>query len=235
MIMSPLTVRITRKGQICTLAVSGELDIATTHVLARRAAEALRLPTERLIIDLSGLQFIDVCGARGLADVTRAAPPGYPVLVRGAAGPVRRILDLLALPLEQSGAVTPDSAERPARTSKCSAPGPRRPASTALKPAPTARTRPPKPVRPTAAGPPHADPSGSPPTGGHHTPGTSHEGHARWGPATAPLPAPASGHKDALHRTIMMPYGWRWSSLQLTGQADFWHPAGRFRSIGQRR
>ena len=23
---------------------------------------------------------------------------------------------------------------------------------------------------------------------------------------------------------IMMPYGWRWSSLQLTGQADFWHP-----------
>ena len=25
---------------------------------------------------------------------------------------------------------------------------------------------------------------------------------------------------------IMMPYGWRWSSLQLTGQADFWHPTG---------
>lgn len=118
MIMSPLTVKITRKGQICTLAVSGELDIATTHVLARRAAEALRLPTERLIIDLSGLQFIDVCGARGLAAVTRAAPSGCPVLVRGARGPVRRILDLLALPLEQSGAVTPDSAGRPARESQ---------------------------------------------------------------------------------------------------------------------
>jgi hypothetical protein len=25
---------------------------------------------------------------------------------------------------------------------------------------------------------------------------------------------------------IMMPYGRRWSSLQLTGHADFWHPAG---------
>ena len=23
---------------------------------------------------------------------------------------------------------------------------------------------------------------------------------------------------------IMMPYGWAWSSLQLTGQANFWHP-----------
>ncbi len=25
---------------------------------------------------------------------------------------------------------------------------------------------------------------------------------------------------------IMMSYSWRWSSLQLTGQADFWHPTG---------
>src|ERR1039457_5809892 len=27
-------------------------------------------------------------------------------------------------------------------------------------------------------------------------------------------------------RTIMMPYSWRWSSLQVTGQPDFWHPTG---------
>ncbi len=26
---------------------------------------------------------------------------------------------------------------------------------------------------------------------------------------------------------IMMPHGWPWSSLQLTGWADFWHPTGR--------
>jgi hypothetical protein len=25
---------------------------------------------------------------------------------------------------------------------------------------------------------------------------------------------------------IMMPDCWRWSSLQLKAQADFWHPAG---------
>jgi hypothetical protein len=28
---------------------------------------------------------------------------------------------------------------------------------------------------------------------------------------------------------IMMPYSWRWPSLQLTGQADFWHPTGNRR------
>ncbi len=25
---------------------------------------------------------------------------------------------------------------------------------------------------------------------------------------------------------IMMPYAWLWSSLQLKGHADFWHPTG---------
>jgi len=26
---------------------------------------------------------------------------------------------------------------------------------------------------------------------------------------------------------IMVPYGWPGPSLQLTGEADFWHPTGR--------
>jgi hypothetical protein len=29
---------------------------------------------------------------------------------------------------------------------------------------------------------------------------------------------------------IMMPYSWRWSSLQFTGQTDFWHPTGQSHS-----
>ena len=29
------------------------------------------------------------------------------------------------------------------------------------------------------------------------------------------------------HGLIMMPYDWPWSSLQLTGHADFWHPTSR--------
>ena len=30
---------------------------------------------------------------------------------------------------------------------------------------------------------------------------------------------------------IMMPYGCRWSSLQLTGYAHFWHPTGARRPV----
>jgi anti-anti-sigma factor len=104
--MPPLTVTITREGRVCVLSVSGELDIATTPALTQQAAAALRLPAERLIIDLSGLQFIDCCGVRALAAVTRAAPPGCPVLVRGAGRRVSRILNLLAVSLERRGTVT---------------------------------------------------------------------------------------------------------------------------------
>ncbi len=74
MTMSPLNVTITREGQVCVLTVSGELDIATTPTLTQQAAAALRQPAERLIIDLSGLQFIDCGGARALAAVIRGAP-----------------------------------------------------------------------------------------------------------------------------------------------------------------
>ncbi len=109
--LPPLTVTSTREGRVCVLGVSGELDIATTPALTQQAATALRLPAERLIIDLSGLQFIDCCGARALAAVTRATPPGCPVLVRGAGRRVSRILDLLAVSLERRGTVTLERVE----------------------------------------------------------------------------------------------------------------------------
>jgi anti-sigma B factor antagonist len=109
--MLPLTVTITRRGRVCVLGVSGELDIATAPTLTQQAAIALRPPTERLIIDLSGLRFVDCCGARALAAVASAAPPGCPVLVRGASPRVRRILDLLGVPLERHGTEALERAE----------------------------------------------------------------------------------------------------------------------------
>ena len=111
MTLPPLTVTSTREGRVCVLGVSGELDIATTPALTQQAAAVLKLPAQRLIIDLSGLRFIDCCGVRALAAVTRAAPSGCPVLVRGAGRRVRRILDLLAVPLERRGTVTLERVE----------------------------------------------------------------------------------------------------------------------------
>ena len=111
MTTTSLTVTVTWDRPVCVLAIGGELDIATVPVLTEQAAAALRQPAERLILDLSGLEFIDCCGVRALEAVTRAAPAGCPVLVRGAGRRVRRILDLLAVSLERPGTVTPDRVE----------------------------------------------------------------------------------------------------------------------------
>jgi anti-anti-sigma factor len=109
--MPPLTVTVMREGRVCILAVGGELDVATAPTLTWHAAAALRQPTGRLIIDLSGLTFIDCSGVRALAAATRAVPPGCPVLVRGADRRIRKILGLLAVTLERPGTTAPGRAD----------------------------------------------------------------------------------------------------------------------------
>jgi anti-sigma B factor antagonist len=106
----PLTVTVKREGRICVVSVSGELDIATAPALAGQAA-VLPGGIERLIVDLSGLEFIDCRGVQVLIGVTRAVPPGCPVLVRGVTGRVRRVLDILAVSLGWEGQVTLDRGE----------------------------------------------------------------------------------------------------------------------------
>jgi hypothetical protein len=56
---------------------------------------------ERFVLDLSGLRFIDCCGARALAAVTRAVPRDCPVIVRAVRPGVRRVLELLGLDLQR--------------------------------------------------------------------------------------------------------------------------------------
>lgn len=108
--MPVLNVTIKQQGHVCVLSVSGELDIATAHILAGQAA-GLPGSAERLILDLSGLEFIDCQGAQALAAVASAAPPGCRVLVRGLTRRLRKVFGILALPLERQGEVSLDCAE----------------------------------------------------------------------------------------------------------------------------
>jgi anti-anti-sigma factor len=105
-----LDVTIEQQGQVCVLSISGELDIATAPILGGQAVTLHGL-AGRLIVDLSGLEFIDCTGAQALAALTSAAPPGCPVLVRGLTRRVRQLFDILALRLERPGEMRLDSAE----------------------------------------------------------------------------------------------------------------------------
>lgn len=82
------------------LAVSGELDLLTSARFAGSAGAALGISAEPFILDLSGLRFIDCCGARALVATTRAVPADCPVIVPSVHPAVRRVLDLTGLNLE---------------------------------------------------------------------------------------------------------------------------------------
>ena len=103
MSMPPLRVEARRTGPECVLSVSGDLDFATAPVLRALAAPALCAPAGRLVLDLSGLEFVDAGGVRTLAGLTRAAPPSCEVLVRGASRRIRKVLDILDVSLERPG------------------------------------------------------------------------------------------------------------------------------------
>jgi anti-anti-sigma factor len=107
-----LKVETAHHGLVCVLAVTGELDLVTVPNLAESAAAALKTPAERFVLDLSRLTFIDCCGARALAAITRTVPPGCPVIVRSVSPAVRRVLDLMNVNLESRAMVPGNQAAR---------------------------------------------------------------------------------------------------------------------------
>jgi anti-anti-sigma factor len=66
-----LKVERAHHGPVCQPAITGELDLFTVADLAECAAAALKTPAERFVLDLSRLRFIDCCGVRALATMTR--------------------------------------------------------------------------------------------------------------------------------------------------------------------
>ena len=81
-----------------------------------RALGAVDGQAEQFVLDLSELRYIDCCGARTLAAVTRAVPDECPVIVRSVRPAVGRLLELMGLdlgrPPGQSGAAVHGEADR---------------------------------------------------------------------------------------------------------------------------
>ncbi|CAM4061329.1 STAS domain-containing protein [Nocardiopsis gilva] len=65
--MCPLDVAIMRWESSTLVRVTGELDLSNITSLERRLAEAEQSPGSTLVIDLTGLDFIDSTGLHSLA------------------------------------------------------------------------------------------------------------------------------------------------------------------------
>ena len=85
----------------CVLRVAGELDVATTaDALVARAATSVRAVPGPVLIDLSGLTFIDAHGARALDALVRTPLDGRVAAVRHCPLRIRRLLNLYRVPLD---------------------------------------------------------------------------------------------------------------------------------------
>jgi anti-anti-sigma regulatory factor len=95
----------------CVLRVAGELDVATTtDALLDRAAASVRAVPGPVLIDLSGLTFIDAHGARALAALTRTPLDGRAAAVRHCPMRIRRLLTVFRVSLD-----CPSAEDSPAR------------------------------------------------------------------------------------------------------------------------
>jgi anti-anti-sigma factor len=94
-----LTIQIVHDGRICALTLSGALDLTTAAGFLEHVARALDDCTERFVLDMAGLAFLDCAGARALVLAAYAAPSGCPVIVRSISPLAARLIDLLNLDL----------------------------------------------------------------------------------------------------------------------------------------
>jgi anti-anti-sigma factor len=80
-----------------TIAIRGELDAATTPLLARRLTQILADRPQGLVFDMAGVGFIDCAAVRLIADTGRYLPVGRRPIIRRPSPSVRRMLELTDL------------------------------------------------------------------------------------------------------------------------------------------
>jgi anti-anti-sigma factor len=95
-----LRVTAEAEGTTRVLRLAGELDLATADVLRAKVADLLAQGSgvHRLVLDLGGLEFLDVTGLGALLEARRRVSEiGGTVSLRRPRPMVRRILGLLEL------------------------------------------------------------------------------------------------------------------------------------------
>ena len=94
-----LEVHVTRRGGTVVVTPCGEVDLLTVSQLEDALRTATRVPRTPVIVDLTRTDFLACCGVGALAVVrTTLAATGRTLVVTGAQGQVRRLLQLCGEP-----------------------------------------------------------------------------------------------------------------------------------------
>jgi len=87
------------RGPVCVIQVSGELTLLTEQEFAALVAEALATSRGPVMFDVSGVDFVDVRGARALAKAVRAVPQPREAGLEGCSLTMRGILRAIGFDL----------------------------------------------------------------------------------------------------------------------------------------
>ena len=77
-----------------TVVIAGELDLVTRPVLAEHLALVVQRRPRLLILDMSGVDFLDCGSARLIASAGRFLPDGSRLVIRRPSRAVRRVVGL---------------------------------------------------------------------------------------------------------------------------------------------
>jgi anti-anti-sigma factor len=80
-------------GSVC-VTLGGDLDVTIVAALAEQLAGLADLRPARLVMDMSGVGYLDCAAARLLADTAAFLPPGQQPVLRSVRPAVERLLHL---------------------------------------------------------------------------------------------------------------------------------------------
>lgn len=89
-----LTVTITRGPEELVLALAGELDLASVPLLQQQLAEAATADSDRIVIDLTSLRFLDSSGLKLFLETREGLSERHELRLRRGNQTVQRVFDL---------------------------------------------------------------------------------------------------------------------------------------------
>ena len=90
-----LTMRSERDGDVHTIALFGELDLATADAVEQELQRVERSDARTIVLDLSGLTFMDSTGVRLLVNAnTRSRTDNCRLSLRRGPAAVQRVMEL---------------------------------------------------------------------------------------------------------------------------------------------
>lgn len=85
-------------GDVCVVTAQGRLDGSTSAIFAERFEKLIGGSQPKLLVDLSGIEFVTSAGLRAVLGVVKKVKAANGVLaVCGIRAPVREILDITGL------------------------------------------------------------------------------------------------------------------------------------------